>query len=446
MDTTVFPCSRLDGEWHAPPSKNFSTRLILAASLARGESVIRGAADNDDARSLVRCLTAMGASFERRDADLHVVGTGGELRSPAGDLDVGNAGAVCRFLLALAPLAGRARFVTRHEDSLGSRPHSDLLAALKQLGVKADSRNGRLPIEVTAGSLTGGEVSVNGSVSSQYLSGLLFLAPLLPQGLQIRVQPPLRSPSAVLTTLDVLNRMGIRLAASSDLLHFTVPGGQHYQSGDYRVPGDYPAAAAVACACALVPSEVRLMGLQPDCQGERYAFLLLERMGLRVRTVPGGMAISGDGRALEPVECEGDELVDAVLSVATAATRARGVSRFRNLANLRLKESDRISDFRREMERLGARIDEGSAEMTIWGQPSPSLSGMVHVFSHHDHRLVMALTAAALASPCITVLHDSHEVAKSYPHFFADFSALGARFSHTGPPMEHARGNDPTSR
>lgn len=434
MNTIVYRCNQLSGDVFAPPSKNYTTRFILAAALAGGESKITRPAGNDDAIAMIRCCRQLGAEFQKDGEDLLISGVGGRLRPPAGPLDVGNGGAILRFLLGIAGLGGSARFETRYSESLGRRPHGDLLTALAYLGAEIRSDGGRLPIEISTAAVRGGDVSVSGAVSSQFTSALLFLAPLLSRGMRIRVLPPLRSPAGVMTTLDVLARMGIRVAASDDLLQFEIAGGQVYQAGQFEVPGDYPAAAALAAAAAMVPSNIRIFGLQPDCQAERNAFGLFDGMGLGISRGDGYIGIHGSGGHLKPVSCRGDEVVDAVLSLATAAAMAEGKSVFSDLHNLRLKESDRITDFRLQMRRLGVQIIENANSMTVLG-PAPDITApggaraSIEVSGRHDHRLVMALAARALSCAGPVRILGSDAVKKSYPAFFDDLAALGAAVS-----------------
>lgn len=427
----MYPCSCLEGSIRVPPSKNYTTRFILCAAMAGGESVIRYAADNDDARAMVACCRQMGASIRRDGQELHVQGVSGNPSRPAGDLDVGNGGAVCRFLMAAAALTQGARLVTAFPQSLGMRPHDGLIGALEQLGLTVRSNGGRLPIDIEGGRPKGGRVTVSGEVSSQYLSSLLMLAPMLEQGMSIRVIPPLRSPAAVRITLDVMRRMGVEAASAEDLLAFEVPGGQRYRADEYTVPGDFPGAAAIAAACAMVPSSVRLYGLEPDCQAERVAFEFFGRMGLQVCFRAGLVEVKHDGRALSPITCEGDDVIDSVLSLAVAASHAEGPSHFNRLANLRLKECDRIACLAEELRKFGVVVTEGPDQMTVEGcSPLPYRPGTREVDSHQDHRLVMALSAMAIAEAEPTVIRHSQHVSKSYPAFFDDLATLGVRVHH----------------
>lgn len=429
MRVRVEPCRRLSGTVAAPPSKNYTTRYLLAAGLAEGESLVVNPARNDDALAMIRCLETLGAEIRPVEEGLLVRGFGGRPRRRA-DLDVGNAGAVLRFLLAVAALGEEISFRTPFPESLGKRPHGDLLEALAALGARVESDGGRLPIVVRGGELRGGRVEVRGSVSSQFTSALLFLAPLLPDGLAIQVVDGLRSQAAVHTTLEVLERAGIEAEADWDRLLFRVPGGQRYRPGRFAVNGDYPGAAAILAAAALVPGEVTVTGLFPDSQGERAALEAFAAMGAEVSAGPDRVRIAG-GRPLRGIAFEGDRAIDAVLSLATAAAFAEGESVFTRVGHLRFKESDRLGDFAAEMRRVGLDLEPRGEELIVRGRPG-GIPGGVLVSAHQDHRLVMALAAAGLRSERGLVIDGAEHVAKSYPGFFADLRRLGAAIAEEG--------------
>lgn len=441
MQITVHPAERLSGFIMAPGSKNYTSRFILAAALAEGTSTIVNPAPIDDAAAMIDCCRRLGASIIRRPDSLTITGTGGRPR-PATELNVRNAGAVCRFLLATCALLPDITVVTPYPDSLGRRPHGDLLEALAQLGVQVESDGGRLPIRLRGGSVRGGRVSVSGARSSQFVSALLLLAPLLPETTEITVVDSLVSRAAVEQTLEVLAATGAQVDAAPDRRRFIVPGGQRYRAGRYVVPGDWPAASALLGAAAVVESgsEVSVGGLYPDQQGERAAVDALMAMGAHITYDPDQAVVHVRGGApLRPVEFDGDRATDAVMALAAAATAAPGTSRFYNIENLRYKESDRISDYAAELGRLGVRVDETRSELIIHGSAERAAGGAA-VHAHHDHRLIMGATIVALRSRVAVTLCEAEHIAKSYPAFFADLARLGARIEWPDAYAEMARG------
>ena len=386
-------------------------------------------ADNDDARALLAACRALGAVIqeeageEGKDRVLVVRGFGAKPR-PVKELDPGNGGLVLRLLLALGLLLPEVTYVNSYPDSLGKRPQDDLLSALRALGAEVADRNGRLTITVKGGRpLARREITVSGKVSSQYATALLFVAPLL-GGLMIRISDGLSSPPPLATTLQVMAEAGVTLLADWERLVFTVPAGR-YRPGHYRVPGDYPAAAALLAAAAVLSSRVTLTNLAAnDRQGEKAALTHLEKMGAELRRTDRGVEIRG-GQQLQAVDFYGADAIDAVLAMAAAATLAEGTSRFYGVGNLRWKESDRIGDFARELRKAGVDVKEGQDEFWITGNPG-GYRGGVEIDAHQDHRLVMAFSILALCTREGLVINGAEHVKKSYPAFFTDLTSLGA--------------------
>ncbi|HET7559074.1 MAG TPA: 3-phosphoshikimate 1-carboxyvinyltransferase, partial [Limnochordia bacterium] len=326
MDLIVHRSPRLTGRVAIGGSKNYTARYVLAASLAEGESLVQNPAPIDDAAVMIRCCRALGAEIREVAGGLAIRGTGGRLRSP-GRLDVGNAGAVTRFLLGVcATIPEPTTFVTPYPESLGKRPHGDLLDALAQLGADVQSENGRLPVTVARGRLKGGPVRILGSTSSQFTTALLFMAPLIDGETVIEVEGELVSQPALEQTLAVLGDAGIELAAAADRRRYVIPGGQRYRAGEYRVPGDWPAASAILAAAACTESDVTALGLMDDAQGERACVDVLAAMGARVAFDPAARTVRVQGAPLKAVDFDGDPATDAVLALAAAMCFAQGTS------------------------------------------------------------------------------------------------------------------------
>lgn len=427
MYAVVRRTDRLRGSVAIAGSKNYTSRYILAAALAEGRSVILNPAPIDDAYAMAECCRQLGAVVDTSaETEWYVDGTGGRLWGPA-RLNVRNAGAVTRFLMAVCATSPEpVELYTPYPDSLGRRPQQDLLDALRQLGADAVSEDGRLPVTVSRGALKAGQVSVSGATSSQYLTGLLFLAPLLDGVTEIAVRDTLRSRPAIEQTLDVLRTVGIHVDAADDLMAFRVEGPQAYKNGAYRVPGDWPSAAAILCAAAVTDSDVVLDGVFEDAQGEARILDVLRQMGVRIdyRAEEGRVHLRSEGQ-LRPVRVDGDLATDAVLSMVAAACFADGTSHFYNLHTLRHKESDRISDFCRELRKCGVKVDEGPSEIVVHGR-SGLVPGGAEIEAHHDHRIIMALTTVGLRSEAPVLIREAWHVAKSYPNFFQVMHSLGA--------------------
>ncbi|MBN1477403.1 3-phosphoshikimate 1-carboxyvinyltransferase [Candidatus Sumerlaeota bacterium] len=428
MRATVHPCPRLEGRVEPPSSKNYTSRFLLVSALAEGVSRVLRPATSDDAEAMIRCLRQWGAGIREVEGGLEIRGFGRSPRSGQ-TLDPGNAGAVVRFLMGVAATARETRFTTSHLDSLGKRPHADLLRALEQLGciTESEGEEGRLPIVIRGGEgrLRGGRVEVSGEVSSQYLSALLFLAPLIGEDVEIVVTGDLKSKPAVRTTLEVLRGAGVEIASTDDLMSHRVAGGQSYRAGEFTVNGDWPGASALLAAAAVTEGSVEIPQLHRDQQGEQRAFDVLRSMGAQVTWEATTVKKSGIS-ALRGVEFDGDQATDAVLALAATAALAEGTTRFFNVENLRHKECDRISDFLAALREVGVQGEERRDELIIHGHPE-GYQGGVNVWGRGDHRVIMALSIIALRCREPLTITGVEHVAKSYPAFFDDLRGLGAR-------------------
>jgi 3-phosphoshikimate 1-carboxyvinyltransferase len=431
-----------------PGSKYYTLRFLLNALLAEGESVVRFPAVSEDTAVLVHALAALGAkvSWEPQPSSttalhqLRILGTGGRLSSPTAPLPMGNAGAVLRLLLGIGALLPEVAYSTDHPDSLGRRPNADLLTALASLGIHVESEgaDGHLPITLRGGPPQGGTVSISGQQSSQYLSALLYLGPMLPLGLDIHVLGNLRSRSLVQATLRALAAAGIRVEASPDLSGFRVPGGQTFRAGTYDVPGDGPSAAALLGAALALRRPLRLGRLAVDHEEVGALLQAFGALGAEIAIQPGENGVGGlvsvqlipslqpDGTlGLRGAHIDGDSCIDSVPVLVAVACFAEGESQFEQVATLRLKESDRINDLCAELKRAGALAFPGDETITIRGQPG-GITGGVTVNGHDDHRLVQALAIAGLRSTGGLTIEGADAVAKSYPDFFAVLQRCGA--------------------
>lgn len=429
----IHPCTKLSGTLLPPSSKYHTLRYLLAACLAEGESVVNYPALSDDSTVLLAACRALGARIEEQEQPdgrlvLRVQGTGGALCTPSsGELSVGNAGAVTRLLLGICALAPDAiTLTTPYPESLGKRPNADLLAALQQLGVdvKSATPEGTLPVTLYGVDRHGGPVTISGGKSSQYLSALLYLGPLLAEGLEIEVTDGLVSSSFVDLTIQILATVGITIHTRERHRRYMIPGGQSYRAGSYTIPGDYPSAAALLGAVAVVGGEITIQNLAEDDADGAAVLAAFAAMGVEM-TRRGHEVTARMTGPLRGIDLDGNRVIDSVPVLAAAACFARTPSRIYNVANLHLKESDRIQDLADELHKLGCRVTPLSDAIEIQPVEPGALRGGVAVEAHADHRLIQALTIVGLGSAQpITIQHAQH-IAKSYPHWFVDLAILG---------------------
>jgi 3-phosphoshikimate 1-carboxyvinyltransferase len=418
-----------------PPSSKYHTlRYLLAALLARGTSHIYAPATSDDSDVLLRACAQLGADISIEQPGVFAIrGTHGKLRQPPGGvIDVGNAGAVLRLLMGIcATLPEPVTFTTPFPESLGRRPNADLLDALGQLGAAFESQSeaGTLPVTLSGNEVRGGSVRVSGKRSSQYISALLYLGPLLPEGLDIEIIDGLTSASFIDLTIQVLCEVGIVIHERERHRHYVVPGAQHYQPRAFHVPGDYPSAAALLAAVAVAGGEVTLEHLpEGDREGD-YLLNIFAEMGVEI-TRTGTTIRARVSHPLRGVAFDGSPVIDSVPVIAAAACFAQSPSTIYNVANLRLKESNRIEDLARELNKAGCLVVPTSDSIEIYPVEPGGISGNVDMEGHADHRLIQACAIVGLGSSQPVTIHQALHIAKSYPRFFDDLRHIGARIEY----------------
>jgi 3-phosphoshikimate 1-carboxyvinyltransferase len=419
-----------------PPSSKYHTlRCILAAFLAPGVSRICYPAVSDDTDVLLKACSQLGGHIQTekqvdRRQILSIRGTGGLLRTPPNaTIDVGNAGAVLRLLLGICAVLPEAiTFTTPYPGSLGRRPNADLLQALAQLGATIESQTveGTLPIKIRGGQIRGGKVRISGKKSSQYASALLFLAPLLKEGLDIEILDELTSGSFLDLTIQILKEAGISVLTEERYQHYVVAGMQQYRPRKYIIPGDYSSAAALLAAGATAKGEITLSNLQAgDANGEAMLEAFSE-MGMHITRTENAIT----ARCYEPlhgITFDGNRTIDSVPAIVAAACFASSPSYIYNVANLRLKESDRINDLAAALNKAGCHVDPSADSVEIHPVGLDGIKGGANLDAHADHRLIEAFVAIGLASKQPITVSNVFHIAKSYPHFFEDLIYLGAK-------------------
>jgi len=426
----IAPTTLLRGEPFVPSSKYYTLRYLLAATCAEGESRIVFPAQSDDSDALFRGCRALGARLTWEDeqrSSLRVHSIGRVCPTEPVTINVGNAGAVLRLLMGIGAVLPEVTFVTDYPQSLGKRPNRELLEALTTLGVVCEGTGpeGYLPITLRGGNIHGGHVKISGARSSQYLSALLFLAPLLNEALEIEVIDGLKSQPLVYATLAVLYESGIEIEHDETLTHFSIAAGQHYAPRTHTVPGDYPSAATWLAACAISDnpsSELQLTRLRPDDEVGEEVLGAFRAMGADLDIVEDTVHIRG-GQPLHGITVDGDRMIDCVPVLVAAACFAEGESVFYNIESLHYKESDRIEDLCAELRRAGCNVTSKRDAIIVQGRPQ-GIEGGVTVDGHNDHRILMALAIVAMRSRLGLTLTGTQHISKSYPHFFEELQRM----------------------
>lgn len=408
----------LSGRIKVPPSKSYTHRAVIASSIDTSSTVRNPLVCDDTLRTIDACRI-LGASIEGEDP-LHINGFDGSPNPAQDEINLGESGTSLRLLVPLAALA-KKRVVLTGVGSLLRRPNN-FVSQLRSIGVDAagvgDSHNA--PIVVNGrGFISGGEITLRGLVSSQFVSSLLISCPLALHESRVRIDGTLTSKPYVDVTMDVLERAGVKVENES-YREFTIPPQQHYKPVDYEIHGDYSSASFLIAAACLIPSDVVLDDLVMDKQGDRRIVEIVEEMGAKPEVHERYIRISGP-YDLEGIDVDCIDTPDLVPVIAALGAFAKGETRMRNIPHLRGKESDRIAAMSSELRKLGAEVVEEKDEMIVRGS---RMHGGV-VSSHGDHRIAMALSLVGLRAGKVCV--DGGEcINKSYPSFVEHMRILGA--------------------
>ncbi len=413
--------SHIKGAVQIPGSKSHTIRAVAVAALASGESVIEQPLESADARSARHAYAMLGAVVEESADCWRIQGTGGLLCTPDNVIDVGNSGTTMRMVLGSAALLRSGKAVLTGDDQVRRRPCGPLAAALNTLGANVEATRGNgMPPFVVSGVMRGGAATIE-AVTSQYVSSLLLNAPLAAADTRL-VVPLLNEKPYVVMTLDWLKRQGVRVNHDETLSEFHIPGGQRYEPVRRAIPADFSSATFFLAAGALPGNDVLCMGLDVcDTQGDKAVIKYLEAMGAVVANEQQGIRVKAG--KLQGTEIDLNATPDALPMMAALACFAEGETRLVNVPQARLKETDRISVMREELEKLGAKITELDDGMIIQG-------GTLHggdVEGHGDHRVIMALAIAGSAIREAVRIHGADAVDVTYPGFVEDMKSLGAK-------------------
>ncbi len=414
----------VQGEVTLPGSKSLSNRILLLAALAKGETRIANLLDSDDVTHMLNALTKLGVSYTLSDdrTVCAVQGLGGAFNvASLTSLFLGNAGTAVRPLSAALCLS-QGVFEITGEPRMYERPIGDLIDAMAQLGADVTylKDKGFPPLKINGQSLAGGEVSIRGNISSQYLTALLMVAPLLSSDLTIKVDGELVSKPYIDITLDTMAKFGITVQ-NDNYQSFIISGNQTYIApGDIMVEGDASSASYFLAAAAIGQGPVRVHGTgNASVQGDAAFARVLEQMGAKVEYSDYWIEVTGTGE-LNGVDVDLNHIPDAAMTIATAALFAKGPTCIRNIYNWRVKETDRLAAMATELRKVGATVDEGEDYIHI--TPPESLTPAA-IDTYNDHRMAMCFSLASFGDAQI-VINDPKCTSKTFPTYFDVFEAL----------------------
>jgi 3-phosphoshikimate 1-carboxyvinyltransferase len=422
IEIPLAPAKPFDARVHIPGSKSITNRALLIAALASGTSTLRNVLFSDDTEYMIGALLKLGIGLDidRERNEIVVYGRGGELDVPKDPIFIGNSGTCARFLTTAVAL-GHGKYVIDGNERMRQRPIQDLVDGLKGLGVAVTTigDTGCPPLTVDADGLRGGETTVSGSTSSQYLSSILLSAPYAASQVTINVKGKLVSRPYVVMSARMMLQFGARVSWKDDR-EITVFTDKKYMGQEYVIESDYSSASYFAGAAALVGGHVAMTQLPANpLQGDAAFLGIIEQMGARVEQHDDTVEVTGAGKLIG-VDVDMYDCSDLVPTVAVLGAFASGKTRISNVENIRVKESDRIAAVTAELRRIGARVEEFKDGLEVeGGKPLHGAS----IKTYDDHRVAMAFSIAGLKVKGIKI-EDPGCVAKTYPKFFDEFLKL----------------------
>ncbi|MBD3156546.1 3-phosphoshikimate 1-carboxyvinyltransferase [Candidatus Peregrinibacteria bacterium] len=407
-----------------PGSKSFTNRALIIASLAQGTSLLRTPLYSDDTKAMMHALKQLGVTIHRNEKNHLVVnGTGGVFHKPNAPLYVGNAGTAMRFLTALASLhTGKIKLTG--DNRMQQRPIKDLVKALRTMGVKIRTvkKNGCPPLTIKGGALRGGDVTLSGTMSSQYVSALLMVCPYARQDTTITIEDELTSKPYIDMTLEIMEAFGVKVK-NDHYKTFHVASQQQYQPQEYNIEGDASSASYFHALEVLHNVHIPLDNTnknssQPD-EGITDIIETMKPSKSEAHLAPLG-------------EIDLNHMPDAAMTVAVLCSFAQGESRLKNIGNMRYKETNRLKALCKELGKIGVDIRETEDGLHINGNPD-RLHGNALIETYNDHRIAMCMALCATKLPDIHIL-DPACTSKTYPRFFDDLAKLGVTIERTDIP------------
>ena len=414
---TLKPIEKIDGEINLPGSKSLSNRALLLAALAEGTTTITNLLESDDTRHMLNALKQLGIEYSLSEdkTECTIVGNSGAIScSSPQELFLGNAGTAMRPLCAALCL-GKGNYTLTGEPRMKERPIGHLVDALRQAGATINylENDGYPPLTLEANGLEGGEVNIDGAISSQFLTALLMASPLAKNDMKITIIGELVSKPYIDITLDIMKDFGVEVV-NADYKTFTIKSGQTYKAVErFMVEGDASSASYFLAAAAIKGGTVKVTGIgRNSIQGDIEFVDVLEQMGARVEWGETYVSVTRD--VLRAIDMDFNHIPDAAMTIATTALFVKGTTTLRNIYNWRVKETDRLYAMATELRKVGATVEEGEDYLKI---TPPQVLKHAAIDTYDDHRMAMCFSLLAL-DPVSVTINEPECTAKTFPTYF----------------------------
>lgn len=400
-----------------PGSKSYTNRALVMAALTKGPVGLHNPLYSEDTEAMIGCLRTLGLRIDASQQQIIVHDDISMVQNRAYELFAKDSGTTMRFLLALLCLTPGTKTLTG-SARLNERPIKDLVDALRLLGAKIEylEKDGQPPLKINSSSLLRGEVTLDASMSSQFFSALLMIAPLL-DGLEIRFQGALISRPYSDMTIHAMREWGIDVLQRTDG-SYQIPPGQQYQKSHYVIEGDFSSAGYFFAIAPLTGSTITLKNLNPhSAQADRKFLNILASMGNEI--IMSNHEITIIGKQLLPLMVDMEDCPDQVQTMAVLAAFAKGVTKISGVRSLRLKETERVQALKNELAKMGIKTEDTHDTLTIYGgNPQAAV-----IDTYGDHRMAMAFAVAGTKLPHMRI-RNPEVVGKTFPTFWEKLKSL----------------------
>lgn len=424
----VSPTDSMYGEVNLPSSKSSSIRAILTSSLTNGKCHIANLATGNNTTAMIKNCMNLGASFTCIGNNTFINGVDINNIDKVITFNPENSGIVLRLLMGVAGYLPESYFITSYINSLAKRSQKEMISALQKLNVHCTGigEDGFLPIKIKSSRKLNSYTEVSCRKSSQFLSGLLYLGAVSDSDLHIKVIDEITAPSMVHTTINNLSSAGVDIGYDNGFRDFFTSGKEKFKPSNFSIGSDPASASAILALCSSLSSNVILNGFFEEELGNGAVINYLIESGASITSVGNNsINIKSDGKEIIPLDFDGSLAPDAVPALVARAAFANGKSVFYNIEHIRYKESNRISDYRLEMLKIGIKTEEENDKLIIYGKPN-GYEGNVIVDGHYDHALIMGLTTIGLHCKNPILIKEPYHVGQTYPEYFSDIYSLGA--------------------
>ncbi len=403
-----------------PGSKSYSNRALLMASLTKNPVRINNLLECDDTKAMINCLKTLEINIQKKGNKINVLGSIDDVVDQKYNLNANLSGTAIRFILALCCVIPGIK-ILQGQEGLNNRPIGDLVDALSQLGAKIEylDKVGFPPIKITSSKLNPSKVSIKGGVSSQFLSALLMILPII-GNTTVNVIGEQVSKSYIDMTISSMEKFGVKIT-NKKYKEYQMPEGQKYNIKEYSVEGDYSGAGYFAAIAVLTQSKITLKNLNPQSiQGDKEFLEFLKQMGNKI--IFGDNEVTVIGKCVKPIKINMKNCPDQAQTLAVLAAFAKGITLIKGVRSLRVKETERVKALEQELAKMGIKTKSSVDTLTIYGG-NPKAA---RIDTYGDHRMAMSFAVAGTKLKGMEI-NNPEVVSKTFPDFWEKIEQIGVQ-------------------